>query len=263
MYPTTPAPSLASAFAALGRRIHFNSAQGPSRGVDLRVAGEAPARQFACQSLAGGSSGWATPRLGQVGGRIRIALWHAGEESNPAPETTDQNMSRIETNPPTPVPSTTPKAPWNYTSKEWKLVALRECPLPEEMQICDTPELAAQYWRLHIQTHPYFDPERENFVVLILNTRRRIRGHQLVSIGTMDTLLIHPRDVFRIAIAAPGSAAIIVLHNHPSGDPTPSDADIRVTRDLIKAGQLLRIELLDHIIIGAKHLSLRSFGYFQ
>src|SRR6516162_8666656 len=73
--------------------------------------------------------------------------------------------------------------------QEWKIVSLRECPTPDAMQICDCPERAAEYWKTHIKKHPYFNPEAECFVVLILNTRRRVRGHHLVSIGTMDTVL--------------------------------------------------------------------------
>jgi DNA repair protein RadC len=89
-----------------------------------------------------------------------------------------------------------------------------------------------------------------------------------ISQGTLDTLLVHPREVFKPAIAA-NAAAIVLVHNHPSGDPTPSEADIKVTRDLIRAGQLLKIEVLDHIIIGRKtqerpkdYSSLRELGYF-
>lgn len=78
----------------------------------------------------------------------------------------------------------------------------------------------------------------------------------------MDTILVHPREVFRVAILAAASA-IILMHNHPSGEATPSEADIRVTRDLIRAGQLLKIEVLDHVIVGAgRHVSLRELGYF-
>lgn len=146
--------------------------------------------------------------------------------------------------------------------KEWKLVALRDCPLPEHMQMCDTPELAAEYWRTHITTTPSYDPERECFVVLLLNTRRRIRGHHFVSHGTLDTILVHPREVFRVAITA-AAAALVLMHNHPSGDATPSEADIKVTRDLIRAGQLLKIEVLDHVIIApSQHISLKTLGYF-
>jgi DNA repair protein RadC len=146
--------------------------------------------------------------------------------------------------------------------KEFKVVALRECPIPESMMMCDNPQGAADYWRMHVAAHPYFTPDCECFVVLLLNTRRRVRGHQLVSVGTIDTLLVHPREVFRAAVIS-GAAAIVVMHNHPSGDPTPSEADIKVTRDLIRAGQLLKIDVLDHVIMGVgRHCSLRELGYF-
>jgi len=146
--------------------------------------------------------------------------------------------------------------------QEWKIVSLRECPTPENMQQCETPDQAAAYWKSHIATHPYFNSECECLVVFILNTRRRIKGHYLVSIGTMDTILCHPREIFRLAVMA-SAAAIIVAHNHPSGDPTPSEADIKITRDLIRAGQLLKIEVLDHIVVGhPSHVSLRNLGYF-
>jgi DNA repair protein RadC len=108
----------------------------------------------------------------------------------------------------------------------------------------------------------------EEFQVLLLNTRKRLIRAEKISEGTLDTILVHPREVFRSAISA-NAAGIILVHNHPSGDPTPSDADIKVTRDLIRAGQLLKIEVVDHIIIGrataerAKDFSsLRELGYF-
>lgn len=146
--------------------------------------------------------------------------------------------------------------------KEWKIVALRECPLPEDMHLCDTPARAAEYWRAHIETHPHFDPERECLVVVHVNTRRRVRGHHFVSVGTIDTLLVHPREVFRTALVAAASA-VVIMHNHPSGEPPPSEADIKITRDLMRAGELLKVEVLDHIIIGRpKYCSLRELGYF-
>lgn len=155
------------------------------------------------------------------------------------------------------IPKPNPKSP-----KEWKLVALRDCPLPEHMLLCETPAQAAEYWRTHITTAPYFESERECFIVLLLNTRRRIRGHHFVSHGTLDTILVHPREVFRVAIVAAASA-VVLMHNHPSGDPTPSEADIKVTRDLIRAGQLLKLEVLDHVVMGhPDHKSLRELGYF-
>jgi DNA repair protein RadC len=150
----------------------------------------------------------------------------------------------------------------DFNPKEYKVVSLRDCPVPEQMQICEEPQQVADYWRMHIATHPYFNPECECFAVLLLNTRRRVKGHHLVTIGTMDTLLVHAREVFRTAIVSSASA-IAIAHNHPSGDPTPSEADIKVTRDLIRAGQLLKIEVVDHVVIGANsHSSLRATGYF-
>ena len=139
--------------------------------------------------------------------------------------------------------------------------AVKNCPKLSELAKA-WPKLPAAYWNTHIASHPYFNSECECLVVFILNTRRRIKGHYLVSIGTMDTILCHPREVFRLAIMASASA-IIIAHNHPSGESTPSEADIKITRDLIRAGQLLKIEVLDHIVIGnPNHSSLRSLGYF-
>ena len=149
-----------------------------------------------------------------------------------------------------------------FNPKEFKVTVLRECPLPEEMLTCDTPEKAAEYWRLHVQTGLYFNQECECFVVLLLNTRRRVKGHQLLTMGTKDTLLVDTSEVFRAAVIA-GAAALVLMHNHPSGEPQPSEADIKVTRDLIRAGQLLKVEVLDHVIVGnPHHCSLRQLGFF-
>jgi len=100
--------------------------------------------------------------------------------------------------------------------KEYKVTALRECPVPDAMVICDTPEKAAEYWHLHVATCPYFNSECECLVVLLLNTRRRVKGHQLLTMGTKDSLLVNTSEVFRTAVIA-GAAALIVMHNHPSG----------------------------------------------
>ena len=114
----------------------------------------------------------------------------------------------------------------------------------------------------------WYDESKEALVVLVLNTRRRIIGHNLVTLGNLDSCSAQPREIFRPVIVAAGSA-IILMHNHPSKDSTPSDADIKVTRDLIRAGQLLKIEILDHVIVGSPgserakpYTSLRELGYF-
>jgi DNA repair protein RadC len=166
------------------------------------------------------------------------------------------------------LPTVAPKKHRPFNPKEFKILSLRECPTPCEMQLCDTPEKAAAYWRLHVESHPYFNPDLECLVILLLNTRRKVLGHFLISTGTLDTILVHPREVFRPAVIGAASA-LVVMHNHPSGDPSPSEGDIKVTRDLIRAGQLLKIEVLDHVIMGQMdtentkgYASLRELGYF-
>jgi DNA repair protein RadC len=135
--------------------------------------------------------------------------------------------------------------------------------LRNELPMLDTPEAIANMMRDKNRAF-----EVEHFQVVLLNTRRRLIREEEVSQGTLDTILVHPREVFKLAIAA-NAAAVVLVHNHPSGDPTPSEADIKVTRDLIRAGQLLKIEVLDHIILGRAtnerpkdYVSLRELGYF-
>lgn len=147
-----------------------------------------------------------------------------------------------------------------YTPHEFKVLTVREC---EPMTaLLDEPEKVAQYWRQNIPEAAWYDPMKEALVVLVLNTRKRIIGHNLVALGNLDTCAFSPREIFRPVIVAAGSSCILV-HNHPSGDPSPSEADIKVTRDLIRAGQLLKIELVDHVIIGQnQYHSLKALGYF-
>ncbi|MEO0081473.1 MAG: DNA repair protein RadC [candidate division WOR-3 bacterium] len=102
--------------------------------------------------------------------------------------------------------------------------------------------------------------KKECFHSLVADSRRRLVTRELVSLGSLDTTLAHPREVFQEAIRAKASG-IVVVHNHPSGDPTPSEDDVRLTRRLVEAGRIIGIPLLDHIIIaGDKHYSFRSRG---
>jgi len=92
--------------------------------------------------------------------------------------------------------------------------------------------------------------KQEEFKVLLLDSKNRLIREHTVSIGSLDKALVHPRDVFRPAIAH-GAASIILVHNHPSGDPTPSEQDILLTRELCMCSKVVSIEILDHVIIGA------------
>jgi DNA repair protein RadC len=103
--------------------------------------------------------------------------------------------------------------------------------------------------------------EREHFVALYMDTRHRLTGHQMISVGCLNASIVHPREVFRGAIAR-GSAAIIVAHNHPSGCTLPSVEDLSLTARLSECGKLVGIELLDHLIIGDNEFtSLRQYGW--
>lgn len=99
--------------------------------------------------------------------------------------------------------------------------------------------------------------DREHFQVVLLNTKNRVLGVQTVSVGGLDTSLVHPREVFKPCVKR-SAASVILAHNHPSGDPTPSGEDIAVTRRMVKAGDLLGIDVLDHLVIGdRRYVSIR------
>jgi DNA repair protein RadC len=103
---------------------------------------------------------------------------------------------------------------------------------------------------------------KEHFLTLLLDTRNQLIKVAEISIGSLDTSIVHPREVFREAISA-SAASVILAHNHPSGDPEASEDDIRLTKKLVEAGEIIGIDVLDHIIIGDKnHLSLKREGLF-
>ena len=93
--------------------------------------------------------------------------------------------------------------------------------------------------------------KREFFVVFCLNARHKLMSREIVHIGTLNQTVVHPREIFKGAILR-SAAGIIVAHNHPSGDPEPSEEDKEITQCLTQAGEILGIELLDHVIVGEK-----------
>jgi len=105
------------------------------------------------------------------------------------------------------------------------------------------------------------ESDREVFVVALLTIRHRVVGLHTVSVGCVSSSLVHPREVFKPAILA-GSAAVLIAHNHPSGDPDPSGEDVALTRRLASAGAILGIEVIDHIIVGeaGRFVSLKDRG---
>lgn len=109
--------------------------------------------------------------------------------------------------------------------------------------------------------------DREAFLVMVLNTKNQIIAYHLCHLGSLNSSVVHPREVFKAAILNNGASLIIGIHQHPSGDPTESQEDVLVTRRLSEAGKILGIELMDSIIIGekvngnVKHTSLKEKGY--
>jgi DNA repair protein RadC len=114
----------------------------------------------------------------------------------------------------------------------------------------------------HVQTYAraYANAGKEHFLVVHLSTRHVPSFLEVVSIGTLNASLVHPREVYRRAIEE-GTANLILVHNHPSGDPSPSADDIEITSRLLKVGELVGIEVLDHVILaGERYFSFREEG---
>lgn len=137
-----------------------------------------------------------------------------------------------------------------------KTVRLHE----QSVQPADQPEKLADLWQKYVTASDWYDPDKEAMVVFLLNTRLNCIGFNLVSLGTLSETSAHPREVLRPAIAA-AAHSIALAHNHPSGDPEPSDADRRFTRKLREACETMSIPLVDHVVIGSgKHFSFREHG---
>ena len=140
-------------------------------------------------------------------------------------------------------------------SYEIRVMRLNESPDAPKLE---TPESAYAYWQTVVTRMPWYIADREVCVALTLNTRLRVTGHSLVSIGSLNESVVHSREVFRAAVAM-NAYAVVLMHSHPSGDPAPSEADQRITRRLAEASRVLQINLLDHVIIGSGQQPYFSF----
>ncbi|MBS3987741.1 MAG: DNA repair protein RadC [Erysipelothrix sp.] len=126
------------------------------------------------------------------------------------------------------------------------------------MNVIDHPQVLFDWLRLEIG-----DKQQEHFLVVYLNTQHQIIGVKTLFVGTLDRSIIHPREIFKEAMAV-SSSKIMIVHNHPSGTLTPSNADIQVTKNLKEIGELMGIPLLDHLIVSASgYVSLRQMNMFD
>ena len=127
----------------------------------------------------------------------------------------------------------------------------------EDKPIVKTPEDVVSLVRGKLK-----GKKREHFLAILLDTRNRLIRVSEISIGSLDTSIVHPREVFKEAISA-SATSVIFVHNHPSGDPGASEDDIKLTKRLTEVGEIVGIDVLDHIIIGDKnYLSLKREGLF-
>ena len=132
---------------------------------------------------------------------------------------------------------------------EIKVLRLREEPAPSGDPVMDKPEQVVAVWHAVVEKSPWYDPEKEALVAFNLDAQLRIKGFNLVTLGLVSQTLIHVREAFSSAIAIAASH-LLLGHNHPSGDSKPSADDIRATREMLEAGRILGIPLIDHVIIG-------------
>src|SRR5207247_6856225 len=103
--------------------------------------------------------------------------------------------------------------------------------------------------------------QREHFLVLLLNARHEVMAKETVSVGSLNASIVHPREVFKPAVLA-SAASVVLVHNHPSGDPDPSEEDLTITKRLVEVGELLGISVLDHVIVAKRGVtSLRALHW--
>lgn len=134
-----------------------------------------------------------------------------------------------------------------YRIPRYKIQLVREGSQASEVKKVSSPEAATPLIQSYLE-----GADRENFIVLLLDTKNQLIGINTVTTGTLNSSIVHPREVFKPAVLA-NAAAVILAHNHPSGNPNPSPEDIAITNRLVEAGKILGIEVLDHVIVGEIH----------
>ena len=146
----------------------------------------------------------------------------------------------------------------SYVSSRLRVHLVRES-MALHMRIRNAEDLHGA-WLMTGYLDEIYDPDKEMLWAFLLDTKNNLKHVDLITIGLASESLIHPREVFRKAVAVAASA-IVLCHNHPTGDTTPSAEDIRVTRQMIDASKILQIQILDHVIVSeSSYTSLRESG---
>lgn len=144
-----------------------------------------------------------------------------------------------------------------YKIKEIKVQTLKEHSINDGTM--DAPEKVFHFFKQVIEQCAWFDSEKECIIVLVLDRKNKLKSFNLVSLGSISSATMHPREVLRPVIVGAGSA-FILMHNHPSGDPNPSRADMQVTRQMRESANIMGIDFLDHIIVGDAFYSFNDNG---
>lgn len=142
----------------------------------------------------------------------------------------------------------------SYRIPVYKVQLVRESSLSVQQKEINSPDIAYEIFEKYM-----VGLDREHFVVMMLDTKHKVIGIHTVSIGSLNSSIVHPREVFKPAILS-NANSVILAHNHPSGNTSPSPEDIAVTKNLVHAGEVLKIEVLDHIIIGDGMRSMKQSG---
>jgi DNA repair protein RadC len=153
------------------------------------------------------------------------------------------------------MPTSNPTRP--YSIPGFRIALVRE----PGVKLAERPEMRQPAAAARVLAEYVGEADRELFVIALLTIRYRILGLHTVSVGCLSSSLVHPREVFKPAILA-SSSAVLLAHNHPSGDPEPSAEDLALTRRLAAAGTILGIEVLDHVVLGeqGRFVSFRARG---
>ena len=138
-------------------------------------------------------------------------------------------------------------------------------PTPEEYEArkhrMDSPKAVFDFWKTVISKKPDFEPEKENLITILVDTRLKPIAYNLIALGALNECIAHPREIFRPAIAA-SAFGFILSHNHPSGDPSPSEMDRQLTAQIKKGAAILQLSMLDHVIVGDER-SASGTPYFS
>ena len=142
------------------------------------------------------------------------------------------------------------------------VVSDNSLPYGQNYWAVDTPEKTWDFWNAYVASQPDHEPDKENVVVVLLSARLTPIGWNRVSVGTVNESSAHPREILRPVIAG-AAYGFILMHNHPSGDPSPSQADEAITRRVSEAAKLMQISFLDHTVIGRPGFGRSAYFSFR